>query len=160
MARMAAESAQNHTAIMSSIRASDTARGRPGRRPSYSSDTNTREHPLVRMVEDGGYSDFGFMVFRTDFSNEGRWRRFVEQWDGLVGARIEAAAEEEEDGERTGSGSGLGRVVDKVYMKIVDDEEAMRGKGVNDVVMYVVVPFLLPSFIRCYLVLLLHQVLN
>jgi len=160
MARMAAESHQNYTATMSSIRSADAGQGRPNRRPSLSPDqdedfppsqfpeppsltpsqprpTTTPLHPLVPLVEFPTYTEFGFLLFRTDYSSDSRWARFLEVWDELVGARIEAFAAAEEEGR--GTGSGLARVVDRVFVKIVDDEEALgerqraRGMGGREV---------------------------
>lgn len=47
--------------------------------------------PIVQIVEDAGHEDFGFVLFRTDFSDEAKWDQweegFIKLIDGSLGKR-------------------------------------------------------------------------
>jgi hypothetical protein len=69
------------------------------------------EHPLVQVIEEAGYDDFGFLLFRTDYSSDARWERFVVDWDVLLDKRLDEA----------GPDTGLQKVAEKVFTKMVDE---------------------------------------
>jgi hypothetical protein len=113
MQRMAAEARRNLRGAMDRLHAEDAATGRP-RRSSYPDP----ELPVVRQVEAAKFEKFGFFVFRTDFSDDARWDRFVDRFYELL--------DEVED--RQGPETGFQRIKDKELIQIVDDE-AMEDKG-------------------------------
>jgi hypothetical protein len=81
--------------------------------PDFSSDTDDPEpHVLVKLVEENGWEDFGFLVFRTYFGNDELWKQFREQWDPILQYGFDAADESE----------SLDRIRDKLLMKTVDDD--------------------------------------
>jgi hypothetical protein len=113
--RMAAQARLNLRAGMDRIHAEDAARGLP-RRNSYPD----AELPLVKQVESAGFDKFGFFVFRTDFSDDERWDRFVDRFYELL--------DEAED--QQGPETGFQRIKDKELIQIVNDE-AMKDKNVR-----------------------------
>ena len=113
MQRMAAEARRNLRGAMDRLHAHDAATGRP-RRSSYPD----AELPLVRHVEAAGFEKFGFYVFRTDYSDDARWERFVDRFYALL--------DEAED--RLGPETGFHRIRDREVLQIVDDE-VMENKG-------------------------------
>ncbi|KAJ5106521.1 hypothetical protein N7456_003196 [Penicillium angulare] len=54
------------------------------------------DDPVVEVVERSGFDDFGFMVFRTDYSNAQRW----EQWDKKFHQRLDASLERASGGKK------------------------------------------------------------
>ncbi|OBT77020.1 hypothetical protein VF21_02882 [Pseudogymnoascus sp. 05NY08] len=119
MQRMAAQAHLNFEATKARIRAEDAANGRAPRDMLYEIET---EHPLVQVIEEAGYDDFGFLLFRTDFSDDARWERFVVEWDVLLDKRLDEAGLE----------TGLQRIAEKVFTKMVDDD-CMSGMGAGNV---------------------------
>ncbi|KAJ5770622.1 uncharacterized protein N7511_002673 [Penicillium nucicola] len=67
---------------------------------------------LVETIEAENWTDVGFIMFRTDYSNEDLWNEFLEKFNEVLDAGIEDAPAE----------SGFARVADCVFMKIVDDD--------------------------------------
>ncbi|KAJ5295310.1 LysM domain protein, partial [Penicillium antarcticum] len=67
---------------------------------------------LVETIESENWTDVGFLMFRTDYSNEDLWNEFLEKFNTILDASIEDAPAE----------SGLSRIADCVFMKIVDDD--------------------------------------
>ncbi|KAJ5648149.1 hypothetical protein N7490_004521 [Penicillium lividum] len=65
---------------------------------------------VVEVVERGGFDDFGFIVFRTDYSDETRW----EQWHKEFYRRIDASID---------SVSGGKKIEDKCLMPTFEDED-------------------------------------
>lgn len=61
------------------------------------------DDPLVEVVERAGFDDFGFIVFRTDYSDDQRW----EQWDNQFERKLNASTEET---------SGWKKIEDKLLM--------------------------------------------
>jgi hypothetical protein len=81
--------------------------------PNFSSETDDPEpHLLVKLVEEHGWEDFGFLVFRTYFRNDTLWEQFRELWDPILQHGFDAADESE----------GLDRIRDRLLMKTVDDD--------------------------------------
>lgn len=52
--------------------------------------------PLVQTVERMGFDDFGYIFFRTDYSDDQRWEQWNEQFD----EKLEASLAEAAGGER------------------------------------------------------------
>ncbi|KAJ6069371.1 hypothetical protein N7499_011258 [Penicillium canescens] len=67
---------------------------------------------LVETIKAENWTEFGFLVFRTDYSNEDIWVQFLEECNEILEEGIENAPAE----------SGLSRVAECVFMKIVDDD--------------------------------------
>lgn len=107
MQRMAAENKLISDRNMTIINDDRAARGAPP-----ISQEQRDLHPLVKQVESSGFQDFGFILFRTDYSNEARWQRFVEEYDPLLQRGMDNASPE----------SGIDRIRDKLFIKIVDDD--------------------------------------
>jgi hypothetical protein len=81
--------------------------------PEFSSEVDDSEpHFLVKLVEENGWEDFGFLVFRTYFGNDELWKQFIEQWDPILQHGFEVADESD----------GLDQIRDKLLMKTVDDD--------------------------------------
>lgn len=120
MQRMAAQANLNFAVTRARIQAADAAIGRPPRNMLET------EHSLVKVVKDAGYEDFGFVLFRTDFTSDSRWERFVAEWNVLIDKRLDEALPE----------TGLQRIKEKVFTKIVDDD-CMSGMGPENVALYV-----------------------
>jgi hypothetical protein len=139
MQRMAAQANLNFAATKARIQAADAAIGRAPR------NILETEHSLVKVVEDAGYEDFGFVLFRTDFTSESRWERFVAEWDILIDKRLNEALPE----------TGLQRIKEKVVTKIVDDD-CMSGMGPENVALYVLSLLFLP-FLDCSCCNLFHS---
>jgi hypothetical protein len=75
---MVAQGHRNFAATKASIREADAAIRRA---PQGMLET---EHHLVKVIEDAGYENFVFVLFRTDFTSESRWECFLEKWDVLL----------------------------------------------------------------------------
>lgn len=123
MQRMAAQASLNFAATKARIRAADAANGRALRNMP---DT---EDPLVRVIQDTGYEDFGFILFRTDFTSDSRWERFVSEWDVLLDKAFGDALPE----------TGLENIRERVFTNMVDDD-CMSGMGPDNVALYVLFP--------------------
>jgi hypothetical protein len=81
--------------------------------PDFSSETDDPEpHFLVKLVEENGWEDFGFLVFRTYFGNDALWQQFRNFWHPILQRRFDAADDSE----------GFERIRDKLLMKTVDDD--------------------------------------
>ncbi|GIJ90478.1 hypothetical protein Asppvi_009433 [Aspergillus pseudoviridinutans] len=72
---------------------------------------------LVSLVEEEDWPDFGFLVFRTYYSDEPLWEKFLVQYDAFLDEGISAAPAE----------SGIERIRDRIFLKFVSDE-AMAGE--------------------------------
>jgi hypothetical protein len=66
--------------------------------------------PVVHIVLDNQYGDFGFAVYRMDYDDEGKWLRWYEQFDKLLDASLEQSA-------------GGEKIMDRLIMYKVEDEE-------------------------------------
>lgn len=125
MQRMAAHAHLNYEATIARIRARDTAKGLPPR------DIPGINHPLVKIVEEAGYEEFGFVMVRTDFTSESRWERFVDRWDELLDTQFDNALPE----------TGLQRIQGNLVTKMMDDE-VLSEMGPQNVALYVCSVFL------------------
>lgn len=123
--RMAAHGHLDYEATIAHIREQDTAEGLPPR------DIPGINHPLVKIVEEAGYEDFGFVMVRTEFTSESRWERFVERWNELLDMQFDNALPE----------TGLQRIQGKLVTKMMDDE-VVSGMGPQSVALYVCSAFL------------------
>ncbi|KAJ5967003.1 hypothetical protein N7501_003251 [Penicillium viridicatum] len=65
---------------------------------------------VVEVVERGGFDDFGFIVFRTDYSDEQRWEQWHKEFQRIIDAPIERA-------------SGGKKIEDKCFMPTYEDED-------------------------------------
>ncbi|PKX91226.1 uncharacterized protein P174DRAFT_463354 [Aspergillus novofumigatus IBT 16806] len=72
---------------------------------------------LVSLVEEEDWPDFGFLVFRTYYSDEPLWEKFLAQYGDILDEGIDAAPAE----------SGIERIRDRAFLKFVSDE-AMAGE--------------------------------
>jgi hypothetical protein len=100
-----------HQAFKDTMIAKAQAAGAPP--PNFPPETDDSEpHFLVKLVEENGWDDFGFLVFRTYFGNNKLWQNFRESWDPILEYGFDMADESE----------GLDRIRDKLLMKIVDDD--------------------------------------
>lgn len=134
MQRMAAHAHLNYEATIARIREQDVAGGLPPR------DIPGINHPLVKIVEEARYEDFGFVMVRTDFTSESRWERFIERWDELLDMQFDNALPE----------TGLQRIQGKLVTKMMDDE-VVSGMGPQNVALYVCSAFLsFPSDSKSY----------
>lgn len=71
-----------------------------------------RLNQLVTLVEEEAWSDFGFVLFRTDYTNEQQWQAFLEAKDQILSEAITNAPPE----------SGLSRITDRMYLKQISNE--------------------------------------
>lgn len=67
---------------------------------------------LVELVEEEGWNDFGFLLFRTHYNDETLWNAFLEAKDQILSEAITNAPAE----------SGLSRITDKMFLKQVSNE--------------------------------------
>ena len=68
------------------------------------------DDPVVEVVERGGFDDFAFITFRTDYSDDQVWDKWDKEYDSRVDASIERA-------------SGGHKIMDKCLMpRFVDAE--------------------------------------
>lgn len=72
----------------------------------------TRLKQLVDLVEEEGWNDFGFLLFRTHYNDEKLWNAFLEAKDQILSEAITNAPAE----------SGLSRITDKMFLKQVSNE--------------------------------------
>ncbi|OQD69000.1 hypothetical protein PENPOL_c002G07085 [Penicillium polonicum] len=68
------------------------------------------DDPVVEVVERGGFDDFGFIVFRTDYSDEQRWEQWHKEFQRIIEASIERA-------------SGGKKIEAKCFMPTYEDED-------------------------------------
>lgn len=125
MKRMAAESALQSQRRLAEINERRAARGASSIEQARK-ERDTAGHPVVRLVESKGWDDFGFMLFRMDYSDDARWERFMEVYDQM----LESSMDEAE------AGSGIERIRDKLFTKFVDDD-IVDGSGVVGVARFV-----------------------
>jgi hypothetical protein len=71
-----------------------------------------RLRQLVGLVEEEGWTDFGFLLFRTHYNDESLWNAFLEAKDQILTEAITNAPAE----------SGLSRITDKMFLKQVSNE--------------------------------------
>jgi hypothetical protein len=101
----------SHQAFKDAMIAKAQAAGAPP--PEFPSEIDDSEpHFLVKLVEENGWDDFGFLVFRTYFGNDTLWANFRDLWDPILQYGFDMADESE----------GLDRIRDKLLMKTVDDD--------------------------------------
>ncbi|CAD0114096.1 unnamed protein product, partial [Aureobasidium uvarum] len=103
------------------LNAERAARGLPSRQLNLSDDADEM-HFLVKLVEDAGWDDFGFLVFRTHFDDDNLWNQFRDLWDPILQQGMDAAP----------ASAGLERIREKLCMKMVDDD-ALNDKFPKDV---------------------------
>jgi hypothetical protein len=78
--------------------------------------------PLVQAVQRAGFPEWGYVIFRTDYSDEARWDRFQEiVFDEMCDVQMSKESE-----------TGLQAVKDKLSSKPVEDP-ALAGASVADV---------------------------
>ncbi|CAI7568078.1 unnamed protein product [Penicillium glandicola] len=68
------------------------------------------DDPVVEVVERGGFDDFGFIVFRTDYSDEGRWEQWQKEFHRIIDASMASA-------------SGGKKIEDKCLLLNYEDED-------------------------------------
>ncbi|KAI9696204.1 MAG: hypothetical protein M1820_008272 [Bogoriella megaspora] len=61
---------------MAKINERRAARGAPP--IQHAREERAKTHALVSLVERNGWDDFGFMLFRMDYSDDAKWNRFIE----------------------------------------------------------------------------------
>jgi hypothetical protein len=66
--------------------------------------------PVVQIVLDNQYEDFGFAVYRMDYDDEAKWLRWYEQFDKLLDASLEQSA-------------GGEKIMDRLIIYEVEDHE-------------------------------------
>jgi hypothetical protein len=66
--------------------------------------------PVVQIVLDNQYEDFGFAVYRMDYDDEAKWLRWYEQFDKLLDASLEQSA-------------GGEKIMDRLIVYEVEDDE-------------------------------------
>ena len=71
--------------------------------------------PVVQVVEEAGYDDFGFMVVRLYYSDEDAWQRWSETFDVPVDRSLAESA-------------GGERIMDKLVIPMVEDAQ-LEGTG-------------------------------
>jgi hypothetical protein len=76
--------------------------------------------PVVQVVEDAGYEDFGFMIVRLDYSDEDAWTRWSETFDRPVDRSLAESA-------------GGERIMDKLLLPLVEDVQ-LEGTGLHGAV--------------------------
>lgn len=78
---------------------------------------------LLEVVERNGWeSDFGFVLFRTDYTDEDAWERFENVFNKLIDESVASEVQ----------GAGRDWVEDGVLVKMVVDDE-LEGAQVGDV---------------------------
>lgn len=50
------------------------------------------DDPVVEVVESEGYDEFGFAVFRTNYSDADRWEGWTEQFERRLNASLETVS--------------------------------------------------------------------
>ena len=79
---------------------------------------------LVEVVERQGYqADWGFLLFRTDYSDESRWEKFEQGFNDLIDKSIE----DDETGTK-----GIARIEEGLMVKMVVDE-GLEGANEADI---------------------------
>ncbi|KAF4224851.1 hypothetical protein CNMCM6457_008912 [Aspergillus fumigatiaffinis] len=117
MERQAAEAKLISAENMARINERRTERGAPPMQiPSPAADLENLQ-TLVSLIEEEDWSDFGFLVFRTYYSDEPLWEKFLAQYGDILDEGIDAAPAE----------SGIERIRDRAFLKFVSDE-AMAGE--------------------------------
>lgn len=62
----------------------------PGRSDLFNNSDSV--DPVVQIVLENHYEDFGFPLYRIDYDDEDKWLRWYEQFDKLLDASLEDAA--------------------------------------------------------------------
>ncbi len=75
---------------------------------------------FVQVVEDAGFEDFGFFLFRTDYTDEVRWETWQKEYDRLLEASMDGC-------------DGVERVRERLLTPLVDDPR-LQGASWNAVV--------------------------
>ncbi|KAJ5914229.1 hypothetical protein N7504_003112 [Penicillium tannophilum] len=68
------------------------------------------DDPVVEVVERGGFDDFGFIVFRTDYSDEERWQQWHKEFQRIIDASMKRASRGE-------------KIEDKCLLLTYEDED-------------------------------------
>ncbi|KAJ5531515.1 hypothetical protein N7527_004908 [Penicillium freii] len=68
------------------------------------------DDPVVEVAERGGFDDFGFIVFRTDYSDEQRREQWRKEFQRIIDASIKRA-------------SGGKKIEDKCFIPTYEDED-------------------------------------
>ncbi|KAK4862198.1 hypothetical protein LT330_003336 [Penicillium expansum] len=68
------------------------------------------DDPVVEVVERGGFDDFGFIVFRTDYSDEERWEQWQKEFQRIIDVSMASA-------------SGGKKIEDKCLLLNYEDED-------------------------------------
>lgn len=77
------------------------------------------DDPVVEVVERGGFDDFGFIVFRTDYFDEQRWEHWHKEFHRIIDDSMERA-------------SGEKKIEDKCFMPTYEDED-LAGATHNEI---------------------------
>lgn len=95
--------------------------------------------PVVQVVEDAGYEDFGFVVVRLDYSNQDAWARWSETFDGPADRSLAESV-------------GGERIMDKLLFSLVEDAQ-LEGTGWHGAVRCVTPVYLLyaVSWTTCHI---------
>ncbi|KAL5364430.1 hypothetical protein BJX96DRAFT_132632 [Aspergillus floccosus] len=105
---------------MPSSPADDAAPVGTGEDEADQTDSTTLDNlgTLILLVEEEDWPDFGFLVFRTHYSDELLWEKFLAQYEAILDEGIIAAP----------AGYGIDRIRDRIFLKFVSDE-AMAGES-------------------------------
>ena len=115
------------------ISAQNTARINAGRSTRGAAPTNisaeedaeallSGAQALVERVSKAGWQEFGYLMFRTHYSDEDLWESFLDDYDPILQAGIDRAPK----------AARVDRIIDKLYMDILSDD-CMADKGPADV---------------------------
>ena len=66
--------------------------------------------PVVQIVLDNNYEDFGFPVYRVNYDDEEKWQRWYEKFDELLDSSLEQSA-------------GGEAIMNRLLMYRIEDEE-------------------------------------
>jgi hypothetical protein len=70
----------------------------PGRNDLF--DKSESVDPVVQIVLDNQYEDFGFPIYRVNYDDEGKWATWYEQFENLLETSLEEASGGEKIKER------------------------------------------------------------
>lgn len=117
----------------------------PPVRPSGAARQQENIDPVVQVVEEEGYEDFGFVIVRLDYSDQDAWALWSETFDGPVDRSLERSM-------------GGERIMDKLFFSLVEDAQ-LEGTGWHGAVRCVAPIYLLYaiSWTTCYVDLYLSS---
>lgn len=81
--------------------------------------------PCVEAIEQAALSEWGFSIFRTDYSDADKWSAFVSRFNELVDAQLTPAA-----------GAGIDDVRDDLRMNWIENRDRLDGADANAVRAY------------------------